>query len=150
LSEKAQFDQEKKTLAAKLDVLTKQAAADKEQLDLLTKKTDAQQKELADTKEALAKWKAAFDQLTADAKKSESERARLAGENVLLQRKVEDRERKNLELWRLGNEILTRYEKFGLGDALAAREPFTGVSRVKLENLVQDYKDKIDDRRVKK
>jgi chromosome segregation ATPase len=150
LSEKAQFDQEKKTLTAKLDVLTKQAAADKEQLDLLTKKTDAQEKELADTKEALAKWKAAFDQLTADAKKSESERARLAGENVLLQRKVEDRERKNLELWRLGNEILTRYEKFGLGDALAAREPFTGVSRVKLENLVQDYKDKIDDRRVKK
>jgi len=150
LSEKAQFDQEKKTLTAKLDVLTKQAAADKEQLDLGTKKTDAQEKELADTKEALAKWKAAFDQLTADAKKSESERGRLAGENVLLQRKVEDRERKNLELWRLGNEILTRYEKFGLGDALAAREPFTGVSRVKLENLVQDYKDKIDDQRVKK
>ena len=150
LSEKAQFDQEKKALTAKVDGLTKQAAADKEQLDLLTKKTDAQEKELTDTKEALAKWKVAFDQLTTDAKKSESERVRLAGENVLLQRKVEDRERKNLELWRLGNEILTRYEKFGLGDALAAREPFTGISRVKLENLVQDYKDKIDDQRVKK
>jgi len=133
-----------------VDGLTKQAMADKEQLDLLTKKTDAQEKELADTKEALAKWKAGFDQLTTDAKKSESERVRLAGENVLLQRKVEDRERKNLELWRLGNEILTRYEKFGLGDALAAREPFTGISRVKLENLVQDYKDKVDDQRVKK
>ena len=150
LSEKAQFDQEKKTLTTKVDALTKQAAADKEQLDLLTKETDTQEKELADTKEALAKWKAAFDQLTTDVKKSESERTRLAGENVLLQRKVEDRERKNLELWRLGNEILRRYEKFGLGDALAAREPFTGISRVKLENLVQDYKDKIDDQRVKK
>jgi len=150
VSEKAEFDQEKKTLTSKVDSLTKQAAADKEQLDLLTKKTDAQEKELTDTREALAKWKAAFDQLTTDAKKSESERVRLAGENVLLQRKVEDRERKNLELWRLGNEILTRYEKFGLGDALAAREPFTGLSRVKLENLVQDYKDKIDDQRVNK
>jgi len=150
LSEKAQFDQDKKALTAKVDGLTKQAMADKEQLDLLTKKTDAQEKELADTKEALAKWKAGFDQLTTDAKKSESERVRLAGENVLLQRKVEDRERKNLELWRLGNEILTRYEKFGLGDALAAREPFTGISRVKLENLVQDYKDKVDDQRVTK
>ncbi len=149
LSDKAQFEQEKKTLTAKVDALTKQAAEDKKELDELTTKAETQEKELADTKESLAKWKTAYDQLSTDAKKSESERARLAGENIILKRKVEDRERKNLALWRLGNEILTRYEKFGLGDALAAREPFTGISRVKLENLVQDYKDKIDDHRAK-
>ena len=61
---------------------------------------------------------------------------------------VADREAKNRELYRLANEILTRYEKFGLGDALAAREPFTGITRTKLENLVQDYSDKIADARV--
>ena len=74
---------------------------------------------------------------------------KLAGESIVLKRKLEDRERKNAELFKLGNEILTRYEKFGLGDALAAREPFTGLARVKLENLVQDYQDKIADQKVK-
>jgi chromosome segregation ATPase len=149
LSDKAACDQEKKTLTEKVDALTKQAVADEGQIDTLKAKTDAQGKELADTKDALAKWKAAHEQLLADAKKIESERARFAGEAAVLKRTVEDRERKNRELYRLGNEILTRYEKFGLGEALTAREPFTGITRVKLENLVQDYQDKLADQRVK-
>ena len=56
---------------------------------------------------------------------------------------MDDRELKNLELYKTGREILTRYEKFGLGDAIGAKEPFVGLSRVKLENLVQDYKSKL-------
>ena len=149
LSEKAQFDQEKKTLTDKVNVLTKQAAADKEQMDALTQKASEKEKELADTKESLTKWKGAYEQVEAASKKIESERAKLAGESVILKRELEDRERKNFELFRLGNEILTRYEKFGLGDALAAKEPFTGITRVKLQSFVQDYRDKLADQRVK-
>ena len=149
LSDKAQFEQEKKTLTAKVDALTKQAGADKEQLDALTAKSATEEKELTDAKETLTKWKAAHEQLLTEAKKIESERARLAGEAAVLKRTVEDRERKNRELYKLGSEVLTRYEKFGLGDALTAREPFTGITRVKLENLVQDYEDKLADQRVK-
>jgi chromosome segregation ATPase len=148
LSDKAQLEQEKKTLSGKVDSLTKQAADDKAKIDNLSEKKDAQEKELGDTKESLTKWKGAYDQLQTAAKKSESERSRLAGEAIVLKRKVEDRERKNLELFRTANEILKRYERFGLGDALAAREPFTGITRVKLETLVQDYQDKIADNRV--
>lgn len=149
LSDKAQFEQEKKTLTAKVDALTKQAAADKAEIDTLTSKAGDQEKELLETKESLGKWKTAYEQLVATARKSEAERVKLAGESIVLKRKLEDRERKNAELFKLGNEILTRYEKFGLGDALAAREPFTGLARVKLENLVQDYQDKIADQKVK-
>ena len=148
LSEKAQFDQEKKSLTAKVEALTKQAAEDKKQLDEVTAKVDAQEKDFAQAKESLDKWKAAYEQIAVGAKKSEAERARLAGENVVLRRKVEDRERKNLELFRIGNEILKRYEKFGLGEALTAKEPFTGISRVKLENLVQGYEDALADQRI--
>ena len=149
LSEKAQFEQEKKTLTGKVDVLTKQAATDKTQIDTLTSKTGDQEKELTETKESLGKWKASYEQLTTTAQKTEAERTKLAGESIALKHKLEDRERKNAELFKLGNEILKRYEKFGLGDALAAREPFTGIARVKLENLVQDYQDKIADQRAK-
>jgi hypothetical protein len=52
-------------------------------------------------------------------------------------------------LFKTANEILTRYEKFALGEALLAKEPFTGIARVKLESQVQDYQDKIADERVK-
>jgi chromosome segregation ATPase len=149
LSEKAQFEQDKKTLTAKVDALTKQAAADKQQLDELTTKADAQEKELAQTKESLDKWKAAYEQIAAGVKKIEAERAKFASQNIILQRKVEDRERKNLELFRIGNEILKRYEKFGLGEAITAKEPFTGLTRVKLENLVQGYEDALADNRAK-
>jgi hypothetical protein len=44
---------------------------------------------------------------------------------------------------------LDRYEKFGLGDALTAREPFVGLTKVKFQNLVQDYQDKLSDQKVK-
>jgi uncharacterized lipoprotein YehR (DUF1307 family) len=145
ISDKAQLEQEKKTLTAKVDALNKQVAADKVQLDTL----EAKQKELDDTKESLAKWKAAYEQIQTAAQKSEAERARFASEAIILKRKVDDRERKNLELYKTANEVLTRYEKFGLGEALSAKEPFTGITRVKLENQVQDYQDKIADSKVK-
>jgi uncharacterized lipoprotein YehR (DUF1307 family) len=145
LSDKAQLEQEKKTLTGKVDALNKQVAEDKAKLDTL----DAKQKELDDTKESLAKWKAAYEQIQTAAQKSEAARAKLASESIVLKRKVEDRERKNLELYKTANEVLTRYEKFGLGEALGAKEPFTGITRVKLENQVQDYEDKIADEKVK-
>ena len=145
LSDKAQLEQEKKTLTGKVDALNKQVAEDKVKLDAL----DAKQKELDDTKESLAKWKAAYEQIQSAAQKAETERSKLASESIILKRKVEDRERKNLELYKTANEVLTRYEKFGLGEALSAKEPFTGITRVKLENQVQDYQDKIADEKVK-
>ena len=79
----------------------------------------------------------------------ETERAKLAAEILVLKRKIDDREMKNLALFKLGNEILTRYQKFTLGEALAAREPFVGSTRAKLETLVQDYQDKLLDQRAK-
>jgi chromosome segregation ATPase len=145
LSDKAQLEQEKKTLTAKVDTLNKQSAADKAKIEAL----EAKEKELDAANESLAKWKAAYEQLTTAAQKSEAERKKFADESVLLKRKVEDRERKNLELYKTANEVLTRYEKFGLGEALSAKEPFTGITRVKLENQVQDYQDKIADEKVK-
>ena len=99
-------------------------------------------------KDSLAKWKAAYEQINAAAQKLKAERDKAVSEEIVAKRAVADREAKNRELYRLANEILTRYEKFGLGDALAAREPFTGVTRTKLENQVQDYSDKIADARV--
>jgi chromosome segregation ATPase len=148
-SAKEQSDQEVKTLTDKLDALTKQAAADSKELAAAKAQLTQRETENAQLQDSLQKLQATQTQAIEIAKKSESERAKLAGEVTELKRKVADVETKNLALFKLANEILKRYERFGLGDALAAKEPFTGIARVKLENLVQDYQDKLVDQRVK-
>ncbi len=52
-------------------------------------------------------------------------------------------------MYKIGTEVLTRYENFGLGTALTAREPFTGSTRVRMQNLAQDLGDKLADQRIK-
>ena len=147
--EKAQLEQEKQALTEQTDSLTKEAAADKATIADLTSKTSAQDASITQLKDSLAKWKVAYEQIVAGAQKLKTERDKAISEEIIAQREASDREMKNGELYRLANEILTRYEKFGLGDALAAREPFVGLTRTKLENLVQDYSDKIADAQVR-
>ena len=134
-------------LNGQLAALTKQsaddkAASDKSIADLNTQVAD-QTGQIARLNENLTEWKNAYNQAAQLATVTEAARAKLAVQAALLQRTVDDRELKNLELYKTGSEILTRYEKFSLGDAIGAMEPFVGLSRVKLENLVQDYKDKL-------
>jgi hypothetical protein len=142
-----------KELTEQVEALTKQSAADKDAADKaiadLKAKVADQDTELSQLKDALEKWKEGYAKAVDIANAKEAERAKLASQVILLNRTVADRETKNAELFRIGNEILKRYERFGLGDALLAREPFVGVARVKLENQVQGYQDKLLDQRIK-
>ena len=54
----------------------------------------------------------------------------------------------NLRLFEIGNELLDRFENKGVWASLREAEPFTGLKRVELENIVQDYRFAIDDQRV--
>jgi septal ring factor EnvC (AmiA/AmiB activator) len=135
------------TLTAQVAALTKQSADDKAASDKAIADLNAQVTDLtgqtARLNEALTEWKNAYNQVVQLATAKEQARAKFALQAALLQRTVDDREAKNIALYKTGSEILTRYEKFGLGDAISAKEPFVGITRVKLENLVQDYKDKL-------
>ena len=142
-----------KELTEQVEALTKQSAADKDAADKaitdLKAKVADQDTELSQLKDALEKWKEGYAKAADIANAKEAERAKLASQVILLNRTVADRETKNVELFRIGNEILKRYERFGLGDALLAREPFVGIAKVKLENQVQGYQDKLLDQRIK-
>lgn len=131
-----------KALTAKVDSLTARSTK-------AEKAATEQAAEIEKFKVAIEKWRVAYQQATELAGSKEAERAKLADQAILLQRQVEDLERKNASLFKVGNEILTRYEHFGLGEALSAKEPFVGITRVKLKNLVQDYRDKLADQKIK-
>ncbi len=155
----AQSDKDKADLQAKLDAVTallktatEQAASDKAAsdtaiTDLKAQVTD-QTGQIARLNDGLKQWKDAYDQQAQLATAKEAARAHAVVQTALLQRTVDDREAKNLALFKLGNDILDRYEKFSFGDALSAKEPFIGTSRVKLQNMVQDYKNKMLDQAV--
>lgn len=138
---------ERKTLSDQVMQLTKritedQAAKGKEIEDLKAKLSE-QQANVARLQESVAQWKSAAEKASASARAIEARRQKDAANSVALERKVEDLSAKNAELFRLGSEILDRYEKFSLGAQFLAREPFVGRARVELENQIQDYDDKL-------
>lgn len=50
----------------------------------------------------------------------------------------------NLKLHQHGGELLDAYQSKSCADALRQAEPFTRLKRVEIENLVEDYRDKLD------
>lgn len=96
----------------------------------------------------LEKWKKSYSEITAFAAHKEFERAKYLDKSIKLERQVANQQVKNLEMYKAGMDTLNRYEKFGLGDAILAREPFVGTTRVKFENLIQDQADKLTDARI--
>ena len=97
---------------------------------------------------SLAKWKKSYTELTTLAAQRETQRAALEAKCNGLDRQVVDQQDKNIAMYKVGMEILDRYKKFGLGEAVLAREPFTAAQRVKFQNLTQDFADKLTDARI--
>jgi septal ring factor EnvC (AmiA/AmiB activator) len=140
------------TLTKQLADLTKKSAATKDADDktiaVLKGQVSDQEGSIAALQASLDQWKDSQRKAVAIANLTETKRAKLAELCIHLQRIVDDQKRKNDEMYKIGMELLDRYEKFGLGEALTAREPFTGITRTKFETLVQDYEDKLVDQTI--
>jgi trehalose/maltose hydrolase-like predicted phosphorylase len=153
LAAQAELDQKVKTLTEQVAALTKQGAEDKEASDKVVAKLNdelaAKSADITRINELLVKSDTAGKKAAELAKTKEEQRAKLAAQAIELQRTVADQRMKNAKMYEAGIEVLSRYEKFGLGTALTAREPFVGITRVKFENLIQDYGDKLADQRIK-
>jgi predicted nucleic acid-binding Zn-ribbon protein len=141
------------TLTTQLETLTKQSAADKEAgdkaVDDLKVQLAARDSQIEVAKRSIQSLETELKKVTDIARTKEAQRAKLDAEAIVLRRRVADQQVKNAAMYKIGTEILTRYEKFGLGEALTAREPFVGTTRVKLETLVQDYSDNLADQKIK-
>ncbi len=142
-----------KELEARLDALNKQAVADRNTSANMIAELKTRVEEQTTVNQAylvaLAKWKKSYGEVTKLAAQKEAERAKFEAKSIHLERTVQEQQVKNIQMYKLGMEIVDRYEKFGLGDALLAREPFVGSTRVKFQNLMQDYADKLTDQRIK-
>lgn len=154
-AQSAQADDEAKIadLQMQLEALTKKSTSEKkvadQTIDDLKTKLATDDLQIAHLSESLGKWKLGYAKMAEYAKQTEGKRAELASKIVLLDRRIADQQVKNAEMYRLGNEVLDRYAKFGLGTAISAREPFVGITKVKFQTLVQDYENKLTDQTIK-
>jgi uncharacterized coiled-coil protein SlyX len=159
LAEKAIAEQKAADQATKITdldkryaALVKQNSSDKaasdETIAKLNNKVAEREKRIEQYVKALDEWKAGYQKAAAIARTKEDERAMLASEVIVNKRTISDLQSKNISLFNTANEILDRYESYALGKAISAREPFIGTTRVKIENQVQGYKDKILDNRL--
>lgn len=82
---------------------------------------------------------------------------KLESEKNLLQETVVDQAQliescvdKNVRMVQINHELLVQYERKGFLDAILQREPLTQLKRVEIENIAQEYQDKIDQLEFKK
>lgn len=94
------------------------------------------------------KWREAYQTAAANAQARDRDRASLDARAESLGKRAEACEAKNARLYQVAREILDRLGAGRLRDAWLAREPFVGRKRVELENVAQDYEDKLLDQKV--
>lgn len=136
-----------------LEDLSKQAATDKEaaakEHERLNSEINAARKETAEKVELLAKADVMNQKLTALSGKTKSDLDKAVSENLKLKDIVAAQRTRNQKMHEIAMEILDRYAKFGLGTALTAREPFVGITRAKLETMVEEYSAAIDAEKIR-
>lgn len=149
----SELEDKNKSLDEKLKLANQKADKDKleseKAIEGLRAAVDAKDAEIAQLKDVVEKAKLAIEQKEKLQASTEEKRKQLEERAIALDRRVADQQMKNAAMYKLGLEVIGRYEKFGLGDAISAREPFIGATRVRFENLVQDYQDKLTEQKIK-
>jgi chromosome segregation ATPase len=149
--EKARWQASEAALHAELEALRKRPVpkdgADRKAADL--------QRRLSEHLDAASRLQVSLDRCQAasnqavDAERAlDTERARLATETTALQARLAASEARNARMYRVGKEVLDWIEQLGPGQAYDAREPFLGLKRVELENVAQDFRDKLQDQKA--
>jgi chromosome segregation ATPase len=113
-----------------------------------TAQREAAEQELKQTKDKTEQLIAKFRETIQQLREIETDRA--TTKQILATRDQELRVclDRNSALYKLNDEVLTRFDKQSVFSRIGASEPFTRIKRVQLENLVDDYKARANDERV--
>ena len=111
-------------LSKELDNLRSQAAAEKESL---TAKLTETERKLADLQRSFAAEKQQLESAAA------RQRTALAG-----------CAERNARMYKLGNELLDKYEEKSCFTSALQAEPFTGLKRARIEKMIEEEREKLD------
>lgn len=91
----------------------------------------------------IERFRTAYAQVVASLQQTQAERDHKVQEADAATQALAVCDTKNIELVKIGRDVLAAYTKIGVLDALAKGEPMIGLKRVKMEQIAQDYGDKV-------
>ncbi|MGF6712614.1 colicin import membrane protein [Luteibacter sp. W1I16] len=106
---------------------------------------ERQRREAAEA--SLQRGKADMDSSAVALRTAEAERARLAKELDAAKGQVDACTARNVQMYRVGQEVIAAYENIDLGDIVGSRQPFAAKSRAKLETAAQSFGDRLYEQR---
>lgn len=126
------------------------AAAAAAQLVQANAARDSAEKSLELNKQRTAELVNRFKDTIGTLKGVEADRAQLQKDNAALSASYDKCAENNLQLYEITNTVLDRYEQVGFFTKAAAAEPFTRISRTRINNLVDEYRAHAEELRLKK
>jgi chromosome segregation ATPase len=113
--------------------------------DALRSRLGAQDTELAQLRASLAEWRNAHGKATEFARTRDADATRFEGLYREVDTHVDRCERDNAALVGISRELLERYKQKGIWQAARSSEPLTGLGRLELERLAQEYHGRVVD-----
>ena len=123
-----------------------QISATKE-LTLLKEKLATTEQRLSETQKTLAETTTKLAETTRTLQQTDTEKRSLEAVKVRNEGDLTSCERKNVALYQVGRSLMDRFEKKSCGEILAQKDPFTGLKGVETENLLEEYRDKLDEQK---
>lgn len=130
-------------LQRELGASKRQQASVSQELTLTKEALATTAQHLAETQKTLAETSRTLQQTEAEKRDLETLKARNARDMAVL-------ERDNVALYALGRSLMDRFKHKTCGEILEEKEPFTGLKKVETENLMEEYRDKLDDQKYLK
>ena len=150
---KKDLDGAKAELAAmtkERDALKAHAGGSAAALAQLTASKDSAEKSLEVNKQRTEELVGRFREMAASLKDVEADRNRfhkqLDERNAAFDKCAVD----NVSLYEINSDLLKRYEQVGLFTRASASEPFTRITRTRIENLADEYRSRAEELRIKK
>jgi chaperonin cofactor prefoldin len=116
----------------------------------LTASKESAEKDAALQKQRVTEAVTRYSETATELREVEAERATLHESlderNAAYDKCVDD----NWQLYELAGDVLDRYEHVGLFTKVRASEPFTKITRTRIENLVDEYRTRAAELRAKK
>lgn len=116
----------------------------------LTASRDAAEKNVGAYKQRMEELVGKYREIATNLRDVEGDRGKLRQQleerNAAFDKCAEN----NLQLFQITNEVLDRYEHVGMFTKVSASEPFTQLTRTRIQNLADEYRQRAMENRTKK
>ena len=146
--EKSAVEEQLKASTEKAQDLEKSAQRSASVAKQKTAQITTLEEQIAELKARLAESEKHVAQGAESQQKSLAEISRLQIQLGKLNKDLAASEAKNLQLYKYSVELMDQYKNKGVWSGVAQMEPFTGLKRVEIENLLDEYRDKLDAQKV--